>query len=96
MKMFVVVYDDYLDERTTNAFKQAGYKAYTKVHGVTGEGEKHPPKLGNRKGPGKNNTLSLAVSDADIPRLIKVIENLKAQYPIGGWRAFTFPLERCI
>jgi len=39
MKMFVFVYADYFDERITNAFKQADYKQYTKVHGTTGEGE---------------------------------------------------------
>ena len=74
----------------------AGYKSYTKVHGVTGEGEKHPPKLGNHKAPGTNKTLSLAVPDEEIPKLIEVVEELKAQYPTAGWRAYTFPLEECI
>jgi len=53
MKMFLVVYENFLDEGTTNAFKQAGYKSYTKMHNVIGEGEKHLPKLGNRVWPGK-------------------------------------------
>jgi len=35
MKMFCVVYADYLDESITNAFKQAGYKKYTKMHDET-------------------------------------------------------------
>ena len=39
MKMFLVVYENYLDESTTDTFREAGFKAYTKIHDVTGEGE---------------------------------------------------------
>jgi len=96
MKMFLVVYENFLDEGTTNAFKQAGYKSYTKMHNVIGEGEKHLPKLGNRVWPGKNSTLSFAVPEGEIPRLIEVVQGLKGRYPTAGFRAFTFPLEQCI
>ena len=96
MKMFLVVYEEYLDENTTASFKQAGFKAYTKMHDVTGEGEKHLPRLGNRKGPGKNHTLSFAVPDEEVPRLLGVVQNLRERYPTAGFRAFTFPLEQCV
>ncbi len=96
MKMFLVVYENFLDETTTNTFKQAGYKFYTKMHDVTGEGEEHLPRLGNYKWPGKNNMLSFVVPDQVIPKLIEVVKSLKERFPIAGFRAFTFPLEQCI
>jgi hypothetical protein len=97
MKMFLVVYENYLDESTTDTFREAGFKAYTKIHDVTGEGEKHRPRLGNRnKGPGRNNTLSFAVADQEIPQLVEVVQRLKERFPTAGFRAFTFPLEQCI
>ena len=93
MKMFFIVYDDYIDENTINALKQAGYKSYTKIRGAMDEGEKHEPRLDTYHSPGRN---ILAVLDDDIPRLIEIVQKLKEQYPSAGWRAFTFPLEQCI
>ena len=96
MKMFLVVYAEATDESITAAFKQAGYKSYTKVHGATGEGEESEPKLGTHFWPGKNNTLLLAVPDGDIPRLVELVRKLKTEQPRAGLRAFTFPLEECV
>jgi hypothetical protein len=70
MGMFLVVCENDLDESTMDTLKKAGCKVYTKMHDVTGEGEKHRPRLGNRKGPGRNNTLS----DQEIEELIQVWE----------------------
>ena len=95
MKMFLVVYENFLDAPTLEAFKQAGYKSYTKMKDVTGEG-KHLPKLGNRMGRGKNDTLLFAVPDEEIPHIIEVVQSLKTRYPVAGYRAFTFPLEQCL
>ena len=46
MKMFALVYTDYLDESITKLFKEADYKQYTKVHGTTGEGKETGAKAG--------------------------------------------------
>jgi hypothetical protein len=94
IKMFFVVYAAYFDERVTDAFKRAGYKSYTKAHGMTGEGEESEPKLGTHYAPGKNNTLLLAVPDEEIPRLVELVRRLKKDQPSAGLRAFTFPLEK--
>jgi hypothetical protein len=93
MKMFFVVYDEASDESITAAFKQAGYKSYTKVHGVTGEGEESEPKLDTHFWPGRNNTLLMAVPDESIPHLCELARRLKVEHPRAGLRAFTFPLE---
>ena len=93
MKMFFVVYAAYFDERVTDAFKQAGYKSYTKAHGMTGEGEESEPKLGTHYSPGKNKTIFMAVPDEEINPLIELVRKVKAEHPGAGLRAFTFPLE---
>ncbi len=63
MKMFFIVYAAYFDERITDTLKKAGYKAYTKMHDVTGEGEESEPKLDTHYSPGKNKTIWMAVED---------------------------------
>jgi hypothetical protein len=96
MKMFLVVYAEASDESITAAFKQSGYKSYTKMHGATGEGEESEPKLDSHFWPGRNNTLMLAVPDDDIEHLIELTRKLKVEQPRAGLHAFTFPLEECV
>ncbi len=96
MKMFFVVYAEASDESITNAFKKAGYRFYTKMHGATGEGQESEPKLDTHYWPGRNNTLLLGVPDEEIQKLIGLVRRLKEEQPRAGVRAFTFPLEECI
>jgi|GEM_PF-191106 len=95
MKMLLVIYPCYSDERITNAFKQSGYTSYTKTHNATGVGVASEPKLGTHYSPGKNNMLLFAVHDEEVPHIVKVVRRLKAEHPRSGLRAFTFPLEEC-
>jgi hypothetical protein len=96
MKMFLVIYAEVTDECITDAFKKCGFKAYTKMHGATGEGEETVPKLGTHFWPGRNNALMLAVSDEEIARLCELVKKLKIEEPHAGLKAFTFPLEECV
>ena len=96
MKMFFVVYAEASDESASAAFKEAGYKSYTKIHGATGEGQESEPKLDTHFWPGRNNTLMLAVPDEEIQKLIELVKRLKVEQPRAGLRAFTFPLEKCV
>jgi hypothetical protein len=96
MKMFFVVYAEASDESITAAFKKAGYKSYTKMHGATGEGQESEPKLDTHFWPGRNNTLLLGVPDDEIGRLVELVRKLKTEQPRAGLRAFTFPLEECV
>lgn len=96
MKMFLVVYADASDEVIIDAFKEAGYKSYTKMVGAMGEGTDSEPKLGTHCWPGRNNYLFLAVNDDDIVRLCDVVKRLKNEHPRAGVKAFTLPLEECI
>jgi nitrogen regulatory protein PII len=92
MKMFFIVYAAYFDERITDTLKKAGYKAYTKMHDVTGEGEESEPKLGTSYSPGKNKTIWMAISEDKVKNLIELIRKIKAEHPGAGLRVFTFPL----
>lgn len=96
MKMFLVVYAEASDENIIAAFKNAGYKSYTKMRGVTGEGEESEPKLDTHFWPGRNNTLMLAVPDEESVRLIELTRKLKTEHPRAGLRAFSFSLEEFI
>jgi len=96
MKMFFVVYAEASDESITDAFKKAGYKSYTKMHGATGEGEESEPKLDTHYWPGRNNTLLMGVPNEEIQNLIELVRRLKIEHPRAGLRAFTFPLEECV
>jgi len=96
MKMFLVIYAEATDENITNVFKKAGYKAYTKMHGVTGEGKESEPKLGTHFWPGRNNALFFAVPNEEIEHLCEFVKRLKLEEPRAGLRAFTFPLEECV
>jgi hypothetical protein len=96
MKMFLIVYNSFHDERVTNAFKQAGYKFYTKTRGATGEGADTLPKLHSHFFPGTNNLLFVAVPDEEIPRIVDFAQILKAENPGIGLRGFIFPLEQCV
>ncbi len=96
MKMFLVVYAEASDETITTAFKNAGYRSYTKMHGATGEGEESEPKLDTHFWPGRNNTLLFAVPNEEVERLIQLVRTLRKEQPRAGLRAFTFPLEECV
>jgi len=93
MKMFFVVYAEASDEYIVAAFKKSGFKAYTKMGGLMGEGEESEPKLGTHYWPGNNNALLLAVRNEEIHPLCELVRELKAEHPRAGLRAFTFPLE---
>ena len=93
MKMFYVIYAEASDEYVIDAFKKAGFKAYTKMRGLMGEGEETEPKLGTHYWPGNNNALLLAVRDEKIKPLCDLVRKLKVEHPRAGLRAFTFPLE---
>ena len=96
MKMFLVVYCDASDEYVLAAFKDAGFKAYTKMHGATGEGTDSEPKLDTHCWPGTNNALFIAVHDEDIVGLCDLVKRLKSEHPRAGVKAFTLPLEECV
>jgi len=96
MKMFLVIYAEASDETIIGAFKNAGFKSYTKMQGATGEGDQSEPKLGTHCWPGKNNTLFIAVQDEDIQNICDLVRKLKIEYPRACLRAFTFPIEECI
>lgn len=93
MKMFFVIYAESSDESIINAFKNSGFKSYTKMSGVMGEGEETEPKLGTHYWPGKNNAVMMAVEDEKIHSLCELVRKLKIEHPRAGLRAFTFPLE---
>ncbi|MBN1363438.1 MAG: hypothetical protein JW976_01400 [Syntrophaceae bacterium] len=93
MKMFFVIYAEESDEVIVSAFKKSGFKAYTKMCGLKGEGEESDPKLGTHYWPGENNALFLAVRNEKIQPLCGLVRKLKAEHPRAGLRAFTFPLE---
>jgi len=93
MKMFFMVYAEESDDVIIESFKKAGFKAYTKICGIVGEGEESEPKLGTHYWPGKNNALFLAVSNEKIHPLCDLVRKLKMEHPRAGLRAFTFPLE---
>ena len=93
MKMFYVIYAEASDENIIAAFKKSGFKAYTKMCGLMGEGEETEPKLGTHYWPGNNNALLLAVSDEKIHPLCELVRKLMVEHPRAGLRAFTFPLE---
>jgi hypothetical protein len=96
MKMFLAVYGEASDEDIVAAFKNAGFNAYTKMQGATGEGPETEPKLGTHCWPGTNNALLLAVKNDDIAGLCDLVKKLKVEHPRSGLRAFTFPLEECV
>jgi hypothetical protein len=93
MKMFFVIYSEVADEAMVTAFKQSGFKAYTRMRELTGEGEETEPKLGTHYWPGNNNALMMAVNDEKIKPLCELVKKLKVEHPRAGLRAFTFPLE---
>jgi len=93
MKMFYVIYAEAADDDIIAAFKKTGFRAYTKISGLMGEGEETEPKLGTHYWPANNNALMLAVSDDKIKPLCELVRNLKVEHPRAGLRAFTFPLE---
>lgn len=93
MKMLMVLYSEASDEMIIDAFKKSGFKAYTKMCGLMGEGEESEPKLGTHYWPGNNNALLLAVSDEKIQAMRDLVKTLKEENPRAGLRAFTFPLE---
>ena len=96
MKMFLIIYAQATDENVTAAFKKAGYTAYTKMHGATGEGKETEPKLGTHYWPGRNNAMFFAVPNEEISKLCELAKALKEEEPHAGIRAFTFPLEECV
>lgn len=96
MKMFLVIYSDAADESITKTFKLSGFHFYTKMSGVTGEGQETEPKLGTRFWPGRNNAIFFAVPDEDIAPLCELVAKLKQEKPYAGIRAFTLPLEECV
>lgn len=96
MKMFLVLYGEASDYDIIKAFKDAGFRSYTKMEGATGEGTDSEPKLGTHYWPGKNNALFLAVPDEDIAGLCALVRKVKAEHPRAGVKAFALPVEECV
>lgn len=96
MKMFVVVYVDYLDHRITTTFKQAGHNSFIKEHDLTGEYKPLEPMLKEPDATGGLRSLLIPASDEKIPHLLDIVRNLKKQLPTAGIGAFTFPLEEFV
>ena len=81
MKMLFVAHDDYFD--ITDTFVRAGCQSYLKLYKGTWPS-------------GEANALFVPIPDEELPNLLKVLGELKAQYPTIGLRAFTFSLEECV
>jgi hypothetical protein len=97
MKMFFVIYATEVDDVVVSAFKNAGFKAYTKMCGLMGEGEESDPKLGTHYWPGTNNALWLAVQNDNVGLLCDLVRKLKEEHSRANLRAFIFPLEeQCV
>jgi hypothetical protein len=98
MKMFFVVYEEYFDDRVTHAFKQAGMQTYMKFHDTTGKDapSKASPGILHSSREDKLFSLLMPVPDEEILHLVEIVRKLKAEYPIVGIRAFTFPLEEVV
>ncbi len=96
MKMFIVVYNDAIDETLISAFKEANITGYTKWRETLGEGEESEPKLGTQYWPGRNNVLAVVIDDERVPVLSDIIKKLKARYPKTGIRSFTLQVEDTI
>jgi len=94
MKMFALLYVDYLDETVTDTFKRAGYRSYMKFHDLTGEDENYEPMIGTHGAPGKLKSLFIHAPDKEAPHLLDIVKDLKQRYPIAGFRAFAFPIEK--
>jgi hypothetical protein len=96
MKMFIVVYNDAIDETLVSAFKEADIAGYTKWRETLGEGEESEPKLGTHFWPGRNNVLAVVLDDERVPVLSDIIKKLKTRYPKTGIRSFILQVEDTI
>jgi hypothetical protein len=96
MKMFMLVYNEALDEAVIGVFKRLGIHGYTKWKGAYGEGTETGPKLGTHVWPGRNYVLAAVVENEEVPLLAEAIKGLKAEHPKGGIRAFRLQVEETI
>ena len=96
MKMFIVVYNDAIDETLINTFKDARITGYTKWRETLGEGAESEPKLGTHFWPGRNNVLAVVLEDERVPAISDIIKKLKARYPKTGIRSFILQVEETI
>ncbi|HEX2964902.1 MAG TPA: hypothetical protein VHO84_03925 [Syntrophorhabdaceae bacterium] len=96
MKMFIVVYNDAIDETLISAFKDAEITGYTKWRETIGEGEESEPKLGTHYWPGRNNVLAVVLDDDKVPVISDIIKKLKSRYPKTGIKSFVLQVEETI
>jgi len=94
--MFLIVYCDAADYDVFAALKKAGFRSYTKMEGVRGEGTDTEPKLGTHCWPGKNNVVFIGVQDPDMPRIMEVVRHLRQEHPRAGVKGFVLPMEEVI
>jgi hypothetical protein len=96
MKMFLIVYSSAADWDVIETFKKAGFREYTKMEEVHGEGTDTEPKLGTHIWPGANKALFMAVSEDHVSLIINLIRQVRTEHPRSGIKGFILPMEQCV
>ncbi len=93
MTMLLVVYEAGIDEDLSGVLTEAGVAAYTKLAGATGTGRKGN-RFGSQIWPGTNNLLWIALSEAEVPGLVRRLRDLKESYvKPPALQIFAFPVQ---
>lgn len=93
MKMFVVAYNEALDEEVVNMLKAVGVEGWTKWTKVFGQGASSGPHLGTHIWPKANNVLAAVIDDRTAKQLIKDVRSMRERLAKEGVKAFLLPCE---
>ena len=96
MKMFIIVYSSFIDDKVIAAFTKSGLKSYTKWTKVLGCGVETGPKMGSRSWPDENDVITVVINNEDVAKAKDVVVTLRKEHPRAGVRCFIVPVEEMI
>ncbi len=93
MKMFMLVYNEALDNEVMEILEGCIVKNYTKVSKVFGRGTSSGTHLGNDIWPGLNNIIYVACEGSQVKDMLSGVRSLRSKVGSEGVKAFVLPIE---
>ncbi len=92
MKLFFIIFDAAIEDVVMKTIFYRGFKSYTKVPKVFGQGTKSEPHLDTHVWPGYHVAVFIKTSEEEAEVLKDVLYELSKKYRERGFHAFILPV----
>ena len=93
MKMFLIAYNEAVDEEVMQTLRANAIEGFTKWTKVLGQGKTSGPHLATHIWPKANNVLAVCIEDEKVAPLMECIRCLREDLGKEGVKAFSWQVE---